>query len=260
MDRTYFEGLVPVTEYQNRSLSQASYPRSTEFHKSQAVGRTLNTNQAPRAMPAIHENSMHSNFQKSLAPVNSITTLANPRDIQMASRQTHFASLGAIEQAQQNSWAQTQIHTFAPCPEGFHFKRVGNGYICNGGHHFICDELLAEGKGGLWILPDSEKTEKEHRWGPYYAEQGRKDLFYFSGEGELPYGAPELCGEGCSREKLGGRDHRQVLEEYRERQRRLMQGSGAGRYGMAGYQTGVGAGYPGGRGFSSQGWDQNPNY
>ena len=49
------------------------------------------------------------------------------------------------------------------------------GYQCNGFGHGITDELLAEGKGGLFALPAKDWNNKQ---GPYYPSSDGSGKYY----------------------------------------------------------------------------------
>lgn len=49
-------------------------------------------------------------------------------------------------------------------------ERRPGGYQCKGGAHGVTDDLLAEGKGGIWTLP---KWNWEVKKGPYYPRGGK---------------------------------------------------------------------------------------
>jgi hypothetical protein len=42
-----------------------------------------------------------------------------------------------------------QIQEKGPCPAGLPWVRVPEGYNCAGRNHWMADELVAEGKGGI---------------------------------------------------------------------------------------------------------------
>jgi len=72
------------------------------------------------------------------------------RDKTMASRQVNIESLPPNELAEQEKWAQQRLPEIGPCPAGFDWTRVENGYRCSGGSHFITHELLAAGIPGYY--------------------------------------------------------------------------------------------------------------
>ena len=86
------------------------------------------------------------------------TAFTDPHDIKMASRQIQYETLSPDEQRKQEQWAQTKARQLGPCPAGYAWIRVPGGYNCSAGSHWMTDELLAEGKGGIlyhrseWIV------------------------------------------------------------------------------------------------------------
>lgn len=162
MDRTFFEGMVAKSEYDAHSPASA--------HKT------------------------HPLTQRTMAPSSARTILTDHEDLAMARRQTQYASLAPPEQAKQEKWAQSMIGRTGSCPEGFAWSRIHDGYQCNGGHHVITDELLAEGRGGVYALEFSRSPDD--RWGPYYAEPSKPTLFFYRGPDPKPFLAPHTVGNG----------------------------------------------------------------
>ena len=74
------------------------------------------------------------------------------------------------ERNRQENWAQSMIQRAGVCPQGFAWKRAEGGYHCEGKHHFITDELLAQGRGGVFVMPGGKRGKMEPRWGPYYPD------------------------------------------------------------------------------------------
>jgi hypothetical protein len=125
----------------------------------------------------------HTPSIKSTAPTWAKSVLTKPEDQEMASRQKSFASLAPGEQAEQNTWAQTVINKTIRCPQGWDWARNKgqNGYQCDGGHHFITDELLAEGKGGVLLVPGGKQGQVDTWWGPYYPDPKKPDRLVYGG-------------------------------------------------------------------------------
>jgi hypothetical protein len=85
------------------------------------------------------------------APTSTPSLLRSNHDVKMASRQTRIESLPPSERAAQETWAHEQLkHLDGTCAAGYDWYRVKGGYRCEGGRHFVSDELLAEGKGGCY--------------------------------------------------------------------------------------------------------------
>lgn len=133
----------------------------------------------------------------SMAPPTAISVVTSASDRQMMSRQTQLATLSARDQETQHAWARTAIERFTPCPEGYAWERVHGGYQCEGRHHYVTDAQLAEGRGGLWFLPDGGR-DLARRWGPYYAEVERPRVFVYCGQQPRPLGAPPFIDDGAS--------------------------------------------------------------
>jgi hypothetical protein len=72
----------------------------------------------------------------------------------MAARQTKINALSPDERAKQEEWAQRQLTmNTGQCVagSGWYRYRDERGYRCDGGVHYVSDELLAEGKGGYFV-------------------------------------------------------------------------------------------------------------
>ncbi|KAM3073604.1 hypothetical protein ACMFMF_006807 [Clarireedia jacksonii] len=113
------------------------------------------------------------------APASAKSHFKNAHDFAMASKQVRYKELSHQEQKEQDTWASSYIEHAGPCPSGFDWVRVQQGYICNGGHHLTTDALVAEGKGGFY-----HGTLHAGWWGPCYSitdtlmpiDTGRPDL------------------------------------------------------------------------------------
>jgi len=192
---------------------------------------------------------------KSMAPSFARSVFKDSSDARMASRQTHFASLTPKEQTRQNMWAQTMIQRINPCPQGYEWNRIDapSGYHCIGRNHFISDELLAEGKGGIFVVPGGKIKKMDPLWGPYYkGPSGEKSLVYFgdpntyapeyiSADGHYNYSKiwriyPDLSGPPTTQSEvdkinyeivklMGPRKRELTLEDFQELGRH---GSGVG--------------------------------
>jgi hypothetical protein len=92
----------------------------------------------------------------------------------MAARQTRIETLAPNDRLQQENWAQTVIGRMAAYPVGYDWTREPDGYRCNGGTHAVTDELLAEGIGGLFKVPQFQWAIK---YGPYYPVDGAWLIF-----------------------------------------------------------------------------------
>ncbi|KIN07263.1 hypothetical protein OIDMADRAFT_85406, partial [Oidiodendron maius Zn] len=98
-------------------------------------------------------------------------------DAQMASRQTQINEMSSSDRKTQDSWAQSMIQRSKCCPQKYGWNRVSGGYHCEGGHHYISDDLLSEGNGGLMLLKDPRSFHVSY--GPYYADPNRDGQFLY---------------------------------------------------------------------------------
>ncbi|KAH7356627.1 hypothetical protein BKA65DRAFT_592203 [Rhexocercosporidium sp. MPI-PUGE-AT-0058] len=89
------------------------------------------------------------------------TAFTNPKDIEMAEKQTRIASLKPAERIKQEEWAQEKLQIHGTCPAGFSWWEYNDGvntngrkllgYRCFGGNHLVTHELLAAGDGGCYV-------------------------------------------------------------------------------------------------------------
>lgn len=199
MRRTHVEGmLVPGQKAEYGGSKTESAPNSRPSGSTKLHGMTAESQvHTQRSIPA----------PKSFAPPRAISTLTKPKDAEMASKQTKYDSLSRAEKSQQDSWVAQKHKQFAPCPQQWPFKRVEDGYQCEGGYHFQCDELIAEGKGGMWMVPNHLDGDFNTRWGPYYAEAERPKCFFYSGPDPIPDCAPYTLND----------NGKEYYEDYRAR-------------------------------------------
>ncbi|QSZ37720.1 hypothetical protein DSL72_008819 [Monilinia vaccinii-corymbosi] len=97
------------------------------------------------------------------APPDVRSRLKTQHDVHMASKQVRYQEMNHEEKKKQDQWVSNFIKDAGPCPAGFSWERVRDGYVCNGGNHFCTDEVLAEGKGGFYF-----GTLAMGWWGPVY--------------------------------------------------------------------------------------------
>jgi hypothetical protein len=76
------------------------------------------------------------------------------------------------EREEQEQWAQSQLRQMdTKCPLGFDWGRIPGGYRCmpdgKPGIHKVTDQLIAEGKGGVYLLSLDMQTKWE---GPFYKD------------------------------------------------------------------------------------------
>lgn len=96
------------------------------------------------------------------------SVLHSTNDIQMASRQSVINQLQGPEREAQEKWALGKLGELTTgCPQNFGWSRRGDGYICDGGSHYITDDLLAEGMGGMFAVKDKHDWQNRSE-GPYY--------------------------------------------------------------------------------------------
>lgn len=150
-------------------------------NSSSASSRHENPTHLPSRLDIPHSGSLPSRHQRSthlpsqLDAPHSLSRLdthpapqtsgyTNPHDIKMASRQTRIESLPPHERQEKDKWAQDKLRSSsALCPQGFLWDRIDGGYICQGGTHRVSDELLAEGKGGIYRVAARPPPGLRHR-------------------------------------------------------------------------------------------------
>jgi hypothetical protein len=113
----------------------------------------------------------------------------NHRDLEMAMRQSRYATLRATERDQQDKWAQEEILKSGACINGWKWVRIDGGYRCYGGSetHLITDKILVRGDStyysradsvaGNYHPPDTEIIEADGWWwvGPFTASPGSRE-------------------------------------------------------------------------------------
>ena len=165
---TQVQGLVPASKYEREHGGQ-SYPA-------------------------------HSSLVSS-PPAHVLSIFENAQDREMASRQTQIASMRPEQRKEQNNWAQkvirkARIETSA-CPSDYKWQRIEAppGYQCEKGGHLVSDELIAEGKGGIFVVPGGKRDRRKTDvlWGPYYQASGRGKAMVYGGDPNVP--APEEIDE-----------------------------------------------------------------
>ena len=153
---------APNRRTQPRILIRATGAESSTYNRREPLFvRTLDSsrNNADTISGKTQDSAPSANIGQSL--------LRTTYDVQMASKQTLIDSLPPVERQKQEKWAQDQlIHNAGSCVAGFAWDRVKGGYRCQGKHHMVTDELLAEGKGGYYSTADHVNPN----WrGPHYA-------------------------------------------------------------------------------------------
>ncbi|KUJ19429.1 uncharacterized protein LY89DRAFT_613075, partial [Mollisia scopiformis] len=89
---------------------------------------------------------------KSFPPPGTKSFFRNKRDEEFASRQRNFDKLPKPEQQENEVWVQDYMKRSGPCPQNFKWERRGKGLHCTGGNHYVTDDLIAEGKGGMMFV------------------------------------------------------------------------------------------------------------
>ncbi|KAM3066875.1 hypothetical protein ACMFMF_009926 [Clarireedia jacksonii] len=143
----------------------------------------------------------------SRAPPGQKSVLQSQNDAAMASRQTKYTELDTTQRKEQDDWAATIAQRTGACPHGFQWVRddTVNGYICAPGNHVITDELVAEGKGGCYIIRDYW-SGFTYLIGPWYKNDD--DIWVYCGEG-IPKGnintraKKAINGKRCGIRALG---------------------------------------------------------
>lgn len=181
--RTYLEGMKPLSSSKTGSAAQTSRD---------AAART---------------------FASKTGTVLCRSLIHSTHDAQMASRQTQIDEMSSSDRKTQDSWAQSMIQRSKCCPQKYGWNRVSGGYHCEGGHHYISDDLLSEGNGGLMLLKDPRRLHVNY--GPYYPDPNRDGQFLYCGPDPRPRAAPEYMNELGSGNSSSGtfRPHRSVARE-----------------------------------------------
>ncbi|PQE15111.1 hypothetical protein CJF31_00007197 [Rutstroemia sp. NJR-2017a BVV2] len=151
-------------------LQRTSISQSTFHHRTSS------------AMPPIHELKLSSSLSinppptaSKLFPPATSSVLHTPHDHFMASRQTKINELDSVSRKEQDAWAREKISEMPDvCPQKFAYQRRGNGYVCGGGSHFMTDELIAEGMGGMYAIKGANDWENRSD-GPYYLAKKDED-------------------------------------------------------------------------------------
>jgi hypothetical protein len=173
--RTVLEGLAPPTAFQ--TVVDPTVVPATQYKRMVPPSRGADY---PAHTPSIHSAAPSTT---SAAPNWAKSVFTKPEDQKMATRQTAYATLSPAEQAKQNTWAQSMINRSIRCPQGYDWNRNHqnpgpSGYQCAGGHHFVTDNLLAEGKGGVFLV---QGGTMEPWWGPYYPDPQNPERLVYGG-------------------------------------------------------------------------------
>ncbi|TVY34176.1 hypothetical protein LOCC1_G008737 [Lachnellula occidentalis] len=103
------------------------------------------------------------------------STFTTAHDQEMASNQTRIHTLQPAQREEQDEWAREQLRQHSTCAVGYGWKSVSCGYQCEGQHHIVTHELLAEGRGGIYQgMWDWDADPMVYWWyGPLYGEEIR---------------------------------------------------------------------------------------
>ncbi|ESZ90705.1 hypothetical protein SBOR_8899 [Sclerotinia borealis F-4128] len=177
----------PTIILQSPSDQNTQYQRDTvTFIPRQSAQPTLLQRDHSKIPPAISA-IMEARITPIIGPSKKFENLPSARsilhskiDIQMASRQSTINELQGAERAAQDEWALGKLGKLnTGCPQNYGWSRRGDGYLCDGGSHYITDKLLCEGMGGLFVVKDKNDWQNRSEGVYYWAgknEQG-KNLF-----------------------------------------------------------------------------------
>ncbi len=161
-----------MSSHHTQKPTTIKQPLRTTYHLTQEP--SIIKSQAQPSSYQRQEPSIAKPRPATLSPNNLKSVLVTPEDIHMATRQTQYEKLAPIEQQKQENWAQSIIKRVGICPEGNTWNRRPGGYQCNGFGHGITDEMLAEGKGGIYALRAGNWAIKD---GPYYPNPNKPGNF-----------------------------------------------------------------------------------
>ena len=138
-------------ESSKKSATSHSHHHTKPAHQDRHVKSPMKHEERPEK-PNRHE--------KPEPKIKFRTAFTDPKDIEMAEKQTRLKTLKPEELEKQHKWAQEKLQTHGLCPAGFTWweynkgvDEAGNhleGYRCWAGNHLVTHELLAEAKGGCY--------------------------------------------------------------------------------------------------------------
>lgn len=152
-------------------MLQSPSNRQTFLQRDPSISQPTLLNRDQSKMPS----SMSTIKEVSVAPSKKIENMSSVRsilrtsnDIQMASRQPTINNMKGAEREEQESWALGKLGKLnTGCPQNYGWSRRSDGYICDGGSHYITDLLLAEGMGGMFVVKNKHEWQDRSQ-GPYY--------------------------------------------------------------------------------------------
>ncbi|CZR56863.1 uncharacterized protein PAC_06752 [Phialocephala subalpina] len=119
---------------------------------------------------------------RSQAPLFAKSIFKSSDDQKMAQRQTKIESMLPEERQKQENWAQGMIKGL--CLGYVGWNRIQGGYRCIANQHAVTDELVSEGKGGMFFLDvcnfigQSRRSMSTLGWkdyfGSYYRDRNTK--------------------------------------------------------------------------------------
>lgn len=133
---------------------------------------------------------------KTKPPPGSKVVWNSKKDKGMAVKQASYDKLPEKEKKEQDDWVNSKLPSLGLCPQNFNWNRSKGGYHCAGGNHFLTDELITEGKRGVWNVPLDLDGKWAVYWGPYYPDPCNENRMLWGGAGERPDEVPpaSFCG------------------------------------------------------------------
>ncbi|KAF4636452.1 hypothetical protein G7Y89_g1638 [Cudoniella acicularis] len=174
---------TPFTGSHKPGGSSRSHPDATAY-----------TKPSTQVMPSRVDQKISRPTQVMPSKLDQYSHVPPLTDAAMAARQTQYQSLPPHKRAKQEEWAQNFLRNSGICPAGWQWLREGPGYRCQGGHHFITDQLIAKGRGGFYemnrgvrekAIPGVGSPLNPETWGgPFYYSPGMKPA-------QAPGGTPQ---------------------------------------------------------------------
>ena len=179
--RTFIEGMIPKTlcnrEIGNQASSSLTQNLPTDLYRDTPPASRRTATLAPPA---------------SRAPPHVKSILTIPTNTHMASLQTRLHTLSPPALQKQDIWARTQLLRSGVCPQGYAWDKCddfGGGYLCQGKKHFVSNQLLADGQGGVFLW--AGWPEPEEIYGPYYRDEVDRGWMVYGGVEPRDGYAPE---------------------------------------------------------------------
>jgi hypothetical protein len=148
------------------------------------VDRSLVKLRTPRVRHNTHKIPPLSRINNQ-ASANVLNILRSDLDRSMASRQINIESLHPRDRQQQDAWARQQLEGNPghqrSCVVGYPWTRIIGGYRCEGQRHLVTDELLAEGKGGCYVMDVNTERNNPAWTGPFYGDDIQEETYRYTG-------------------------------------------------------------------------------